>query len=130
MYEDVGDAAKELPAVMEWLNELRQSYIEDRERAKARLDEAEAAAYFALRSPGPDGFTANYVGKMTEDAMKMAVVLDPDVKKAKDALAAMTAMVSRLSGTIDALHAKVELIRSSEATRRSAFEESTPRASR
>lgn len=125
-YDDVGAAAQELPAVIESLNELRQAYIEEKELAKGTVARAEAEAYFDLRGTGEGSFANNYAGKLTEDALKMAVALDRKVAAAQENLAKMVAQVSRLSGTISAFEAKVELLRSSEATRRKAFSESTP----
>lgn len=124
-YADVSDAAKELPAVIEWLNELRQACLEARDIAKADAEAQEAKIYFQLRGHGEDNFAANYSGKPTEDALKMAVALDPEVRRLKERVAAHGAMAARLSGTIASFQAKVDLIRSSEATRRTAFDETT-----
>lgn len=125
-YADVSDAARELPAVMEWLNELRQSYQEERDRVKLDLDVAEAKAYFDLKGTGDGSFLVNYQCKPTEEGMKMAVTLDAEVRRLREQLAGVTAVAARLTGTILSIQAKVELIRSSEATRRSAFNETTP----
>ncbi len=129
-YVDVSDAAKELPAVIEWLNELRQACAEARDLARTNLEVEEARVYFALRGSGDDNFTNNYSGKPTEDALKMAVALDPEVRKKKDAVAEYSAKAARLGGTIASFQAKVDLIRSSEATRRTAFDDTTSRPSR
>lgn len=145
-YVDVSQAAQELPAVMEWINELRQYYAEERELAEADLDYAkasakadlefaEATAYFDLRGTGDGNFAANYERKPTEEGIRMAIILDPaarklklssNVRELKVKIATLSAMHSRLSGTIQSLQAKVELIRSSEATRRTTFDETTP----
>lgn len=125
-YADVSDAAREIPAVMEWLNELRQAYQEDRDRLKSDLEVAEARAYFDLKGTGEGNFQANYQCKPTEEGLKMAIALDATSRKLRDQLTTTSAMVGRLSGTLASLQAKVELIRSSEATRRSAFNETTP----
>jgi Tfp pilus assembly protein PilP len=126
-YADVADAAKELPVMIEWLNELRQACLEARDLAKIDLEKREAQVYFQLRGHGDDNFAANYSGKPTEDALKMAVALDPEVRRLKESSAAYGAKAARLSGTIASFQAKVELIRSSEATRRTAFDETSVR---
>lgn len=126
-YADVSDAAREIPAVMEWLNELRQAYQEDRDRTKLDLDIAEARAYFDLKGTGEGNFVANYGCKATEEGLKMAVALDPATRECSKQLVGLNAMIGRLSGTLNSLQAKVDLIRSSEATRRSTFNETTPR---
>lgn len=147
-YADVSDAAREIPAVMEWINELRQAYHEERDRLEAELRDAqeklktdlaqaEALAYFDLKGNGDGSYQTNYQCKPTEEGLKMAVLLDPKCReireqsgptcrKLRDQLATATAMVSRLGGTLDSLQAKVDLIRSSEATRRSTFNDTTP----
>ena len=125
-YADVSDAAREIPAVMEWLNELRQSYQEARDNLKEDLEVARARAYFDLKGTGEGNFEANYQCKATEEGLKRAVALDAESRKIQRQLSATSAMVGRLSGTLASLQAKVELIRSSEATRRTAFSETTP----
>lgn len=122
-YDDVTTASVELPTVIETLNELRQAYVEERGLAKVRLAEATAEAYFDLRGTGTGSFSESYPGKMTEDALKMAVVLDPAVKELNARLVVNAAMVNRLSGAIQSFQAKVELLRSSEATRRAVLDD-------
>ncbi len=126
-YSDVSDAAKELPAVMEWLNELRSAYIEERDVLKSDLEVAEAKAYFDLKGSGDGSYQVNYQCKPTEEGMKMAVALDQEVRRLKEKLAAVAATQSRLTGTLGSLQAKVELLRSSEATRRTTFDDTTAR---
>lgn len=126
-YADVTDAARELPAVMEWLNELRSAYLEERDLLKADLEKMEATAYFDLKGKGDGSYAANYGVKPTEEGLKMAIALDQPVRETKEKLARYAATCSRLTGSIVALQAKVDLLRSSEATRRSTFNETSPR---
>jgi len=108
-YADVSDAAREIPAAMEWINELRQAYQEDRDKLKVQLDLAEARAYFELKGTGEGNFLANYQCKATEEGLKMAVALDVTARQLRDQLATTNAMAGRLSGTLASLQAKVEL---------------------
>jgi hypothetical protein len=119
-YDDVSEAAQELPALIEWVNQELQVCTENKLVAAQELAEAEATAYFELRQPGAESFAENYVGKATEEAMKHAVVLDARVKKCGLTAARWSAWASRLYNLQHSLQAKLELVRSSEATRRHA----------
>jgi len=124
-FPDVSEAAMQLPALAEHLNELRQEWIERRSDAERELNRVKGRVYFELKGEGTDNFAANYPGKMTEEALKMALNMDAEVLKVEEEYARANAMVIRLNGTIEALRVRIELLRSSEATRRRVFE-STP----
>lgn len=117
-YSDVADACAELPAVNEWINEKLQAYVEMLHVTRAELEEAEAVAYFALRK---GEFTDDYAGKPTEDALKRAVALDKEVKRLAREVAVLSAWCGRLRGVQESLGMKLDLVRSSEATRRKVF---------
>jgi len=117
-YADVADACAELPAVNEWINEKLQGYVEMLHVTKAELEEAEAVAYFELRK---GAFADDYGGKQTEDSLKRAVALDPEVKKLVRSVAVLSGWCTRLRGMQESLGMKLDLVRSSEATRRQVF---------
>lgn len=121
-YDDVSEASQQLPALLEWVSETLQGYSESKLLSKRLLAEAEATAYFSLKRD-EDGFSAHYPGKMTEDALKHAVNLEPAVKEAAREYISWDSWVDRLYNLQRSLQAKLELVRSSEATRRAAFEE-------
>ena len=120
-YDDVSLACTTLPPIMEWLGEQLHLMREDYYRVDQQLDEARAEAFLRLSSAA--GWEdAGYSGKMTVDAIKYAVVLDPDVKRLTATHGRLSAWCERLRGTQRNFTAKLELIRSSEATRRKVYE--------
>jgi hypothetical protein len=115
-YEDVGEAAAAIPAAIGWLG-----YQEGQAKARVvntdfHLKKAWAKEYFALK--GGEFVSRGHGEKMTEEALKHAVALSPEVEKAVEAHAAAEKDAKWLSRTIDALSAKMELLRTVEATRR------------
>ena len=114
-YTDVYSASAELPTVIEWVNSNMQDYTEAKMTAKRELREAEALAYFDLKA---GTFAAKYTGKMTEDAIAHAVTLNQDVKVAAAKFASYSAWVGRLQNLIFSLQSKLDMVRSSESTRR------------
>ena len=121
-YSDVSVASAELPAVNEWINEKLQAYVEMLHITRAELAEAEATAYFTLRK---GAFADDYGGKQTEESLKHAVALDPEVKKLVRSEAVLSAWCGRLRGVQSSLSMKLDLVRSSEATRRKVFDETS-----
>ena len=115
-YMDIQDASVELPSVIEWLNYQTQIYMESKMATKAALEREEAQAYFALK--GGEFQRKGYGDKTTEDALKRAVDLDEGVIKLKEDLAVYSPLVERLIRIQQSLQFKLELVRSSEATRR------------
>lgn len=115
-YLDIADAAVELPSVIEWLNWQTQVHIERKMTTKAALEREEAQVYFDLKG---GGFERNGYGhKATEESLKRAIDLDEKVIQLKEDLAIYTALVERLYRVQQSLQFKLELVRSSEATRR------------
>lgn len=124
VYDDISDAANELPAIVEWVNEQRQVYYEMKLIAKSEVDEAEAIAYFALTNVVGDNFDQNYPGaKRNDTSLGHAVAIDPAVKAAKRKFAVISGYVARLDGLMSSFQSRLDLLRSSEATRRGVFNE-------
>ena len=115
-YVDIGDASIELPTVIEWINYQLQGQIEQKHRLKSALERAEASAYFALK--GGQFARQGYGDKPTEVSLDHAVKLDPDVTALAENLAIVTGWVDRLYNLQRSLQFRLEMVRSSEATRR------------
>lgn len=118
-YEDISQAAAELPPVIDWVSHQLQSITEQLHRAEDGVKRSEAAAWFELLRGGFED--RGYSGKKTTHAVLMAVRLDPDVNRAQEDYAILSGWHVRLTNLMRALQAKLELVRSSEATKRSAF---------
>lgn len=114
-YGDVSQAASELPPIIEWVNAKLQGLTEQKIIKRQELKEVEAKAYFSLRS---GEFSELYADKMTESALEKAVCLDESVKAAHREYAVLAGWVQRLGNLQDSLQAKMDLVRTSEATRR------------
>lgn len=115
-YIDIAEAAVELPSIIEWLNYQTQLNDEQKMRASAALERREAEYFFQLK----DGEYQHrgYGDKPSIEALKMAVALDDTVVQLKDDIAIYDALVDRLRNLQRSLMAKLDLVRSSEATRR------------
>lgn len=118
-YEDIATAAQELPAIVEWINCKLQQMTEAKLRKEAEVKEAESEAWFYLLNGGFED--RNYAGRKNVQAVLMGVTLDPQVKKAKGELAVLTGWYQRLLNTMRSFQAKLELVRTAEATRRKIF---------
>jgi len=115
-YQDIGHAAAELPAIIEYLNVQYQIVTEQRTGLKQEVKRIEAESYFRLKR---GEFRALYgEEKMTESALEKAIALDGEVVKAYQDYAVLDGWVNRLRNTILILQMKLEMTRSSEATRR------------
>jgi hypothetical protein len=115
-YADIGEAAEKLPGIIEWLNEQRQIVKESMLRQKLRVRYLEAETSFVLKG---GRFQELYPSeKITETAIGNAVQLDLQVGRAQEQLVVLIASVERLSTTILTLQIKLDMIRSTEATRR------------
>lgn len=121
-FVDIREAASVLPPVIEWVNDNLQSYNEQRIVKKQEIKEAEARAYLDLRG---GLFSERGYGKPTEAALEHAVALEESVGKAHREFATLSSWCNRLEHLMSALQMKMELTRSSEATRR-LVEEHTP----
>jgi len=120
-YVDISEAAAELPAIIEWINEKLQEMIESRELAKCELKRREAAAFFDFRKNGFDE-DEGLSGKPTDKAVEYAIELQESVKEANENLAVLEGWVSRLKNQLETFRVKFDLIRSTEATRRKDYE--------
>lgn len=114
-FDDIGEAAMAIPAIVEWLSYVLQYYVQAEILDARKIKQAEATAYFRLRS---GGFAEKYGEKMTESALEKAVELEEDVQKAVTDYAESKAWVARLRGTLSTFQSKLDLLRSTEATRR------------
>lgn len=121
-FVDIREAASVLPPVIEWINDNLQGYNEQRIAKKQEINEVEARAYMDLRA---GLFEERGYGKSTEKAMDHAVALEESVRKVHREFATLSSWCNRLEHLMDALRMKMELTRSSEATRR-LVEEHTP----
>jgi hypothetical protein len=115
-YADIGQAAEELPAIAEWVNEQLQSITEQRLIKKQEIKEVEASAYFDLKR---GAFAErDYSGTMTEGALQQALVLEGAVKQVHREHAVLVGWHKRLTNLQFSFQSKLDLIRSTEATRR------------
>lgn len=114
-FGDFSQAAHELPIISEWLNDLLQYYVATEIVEYRKVKQLEAETYFRLRN---GDFTRLYGDKMTEKALEYAVELDKDLIAAVESYATAKAWTVRLRNTISVLNAKLDMLRTSEATRR------------
>jgi len=119
-YEDIATASIELPAIIEWVNCKLQALTEQRMRKEDSVKELEAEAWFYLQNGGWED--NNYAGRKNAHALLMGCRLDPKVKKARNELATLSGWTQRLYNVMTSLQAKLELVRSAEATRRRIFD--------
>lgn len=115
-YVDIGLAAVELPALIETLNWQNQANTEQLLRTKSELGRAEATSYFHLKNGGFQ--REGYGDKPTDKGVEYAVKLDPTVIELEEKVAILTAWTERLKNFMKSLQSKLELVRSTEATRR------------
>lgn len=115
-YDDIGQACSELPPVIEWVNMKLQQITESKLIMKQEIAETEAKAYFDLRAGLFED--RGYAGKPTQDAVKEAVCLEESVKVIHRKYAVLVGWAQRLYQLQASLQSKLDLIRSTEATRR------------
>lgn len=120
-YQSAHAAAKEIPSVIEWINSELQIAIEKKIISKQQLKKAEGMAFLDLR--GALWERRGYAGKPTETALEAAVHQEQSVIEATEMMAYWSGLTSRLSNTLISLQAKLDLVRTSEATRRAMAEE-------
>jgi hypothetical protein len=114
-YSEIGQAAAELPNAIEWCNWKAQLFYEDKLNAEQALKVAEANAFIDLKK---GLFEDLYGFKPTDAALKHGVNKDEGVIAANKEYARCAGWVRRLTATQASLATKLDLIRSSEATRR------------
>jgi hypothetical protein len=114
-YSDIGEAMEKLPAIIEYVNARMQSMVESKIIQKQAVKETESRAYFTLRN---GAFEDRFGGKITESALEKAVALDPEVVKAHESYAVLVGWSQRLMNLMLSLQLKLDMVRSTEATRR------------
>ncbi len=115
-YTDICEASVELPSIIEWLNYQLQAQIEQKHRLKASVERSEAEAYFRLKNG--DFQRLGYGEKTTDKALDYAIKTDESVIQFNEDYAVTAGWVARLENLQRSLQYKLELVRSSEATRR------------
>ena len=116
-YENIQLANEEIPHVICWLGEVRSWSYKRVADAESAWDKAKASAYFALKNGGE--FVARGFGdKPTEEALKHAMQLDPVVRECAASYAEFKRRLIHVDETIECLKLKIDLIRSTETTRR------------
>lgn len=113
-YEDVTEAAGELPVVIEYINESLQRASIAANDAKRDLASLEAETYTGLRQEWSNRFAE----KMTEKALEMAVLQDKDLAETARNYSVLKSYVSRLANMQENLRMKLDMLRSVEATKR------------
>jgi hypothetical protein len=119
-YNDISVASEELPALIEWVNMLVQIYTEKKLIAKQEIKEVEARAYNRLESD------PEFTGKKTDTNLSRQIVLQEDVMKAHRRFAVLTGWCSRLINLQISLQSKLDLVRSTESTRRKVYTDDAP----
>lgn len=115
-YQDGQSACRELPAIIEWVNGQLQLMLEQKIIAKQNIKKVEGDIWNSLNRGLWEEL--GYAEKKTEDNMKRAIARHEDVQKATSDFAWYASWCSRLSNTIISLQAKLDLVRTSESTRR------------
>jgi len=115
-YSDIAEAAIQLPTLIEVLNYNSQLNKETLLRREAELARLRAETYFYLKSGGFQ--RAGYGDKASEEALKMAIQLDPKIQELLEDIAIYTAWDERYRNMMRTFQFKLELVRSTEATRR------------
>lgn len=116
-YEDIAHASEELPSALAWLC-WQKAHAQSRKSITEReLERKEAEVFFELKAAG--GWeAAGLGGKATDASMRFALRMDDRVEPYFQRLVEHEKWVVILSGLIEALKAKLELVRTTEATRR------------
>jgi hypothetical protein len=115
-YEDVREASFKLPQILAFLAQQRAWAYERCWKAERELERAESKAYMLLKS---GQFVAKGYGeRATEESLKRAVVLEDSVIAAENVYIECKRKYESFGDTISALKLKIDLIRSSETTRR------------
>lgn len=113
-YDDIVEAASELPLVIEYINESLQRASIESANKKRDLEALEAETYIRLRQDWGN----LYAEKMTEKAVEMAVSQDENLNKAYKEFSVLKSYVARLANMQENLRSKLDMLRSVEATRR------------
>ncbi len=92
-YTDIGEAAIQLPTLIEILNYQSQLNKETLMRKEAELSRQKAETYFYLKGGGFP--KEGYGDKVSEDALKMAIQLDPKIQELIEDIDIYTALDDR-----------------------------------
>ena len=114
-YDDIGEAAVELPAIIEWVNQQLQWLIEQKGTKMQELRTVQAKAFVALKNGSA---SESFSGKITDKAIEYLMELDENVIRVNEELSKILGWSSRLSNLLYVLQAKLDLVRSTESTRR------------
>lgn len=114
-YDEIGQAAVELPAIIEWVNMKLQALTEQKIIKKQEIKEVEARVFVKLIN---GGFEEAYGGKATMAAIERVICLDPKVRTVHEEYAVLFGWTQRLQSMQISLQLKLDLTRSTEATRR------------
>ena len=114
-YEEIGEAAVELPAIIEWTNQQLQWVIEQKGVKKQELKTVRAQAFVDLKNGGAQN---KIQGKVSENAIEQLIELDSEVIRVNEELSKILGWSSRLTTLLYVLQAKLDLVRSTESTRR------------
>ena len=115
-FSDIREASETLPSVLGFLGQARARALADTMMAKRMLAQAKATVYFALRNGEFE--TRGFGGKPTEEALKHAIALDENVIAAAEYHEKTVRFFGVLDSSVDAMTSKMDLVRSSEATKR------------
>jgi hypothetical protein len=121
-YVDATSACKELPAIIEYVNEHLMWAVEDMMKAKQSYREAYGEG-FAFLKDKDHWAERGLVGNPTDKGVETQIPREPYVREAAHNLAYATAWVGRLRQLIASLEAKLGMVRTSEATRRVMIED-------
>ena len=121
-YDDISVACVVLPQYAEWVNEQLHTMHESRAATDNELRIAKAEAYFKFRARGLDHYG---VSKVTEAAIEHAIELDSRVQELGSKMATLDGWCRRLARISETLIRQMDLIRSSEATRRKIFDQAS-----
>jgi hypothetical protein len=119
-YEDIALASIELPPIVEWINCKLMSLTEQKLKKEDEVKELEAKAWFYLNDGGWED--RDYKGRKNAYALLAASRLDSGVKQSKAELATLVAWCQRLYNVMTSFQAKLDLVRTAEATRRRIFD--------
>ena len=105
----------ELPAIIEWVNQQLQWVIEQKGIKKQELKTVRAKAFVTLKN----GSASEQIpGRVTEAAIDQLIELDPEVINVNTEMSQVLGWSSRLGNLLYVLQAKLDLVRSTESTRR------------
>jgi hypothetical protein len=113
-YDDIVEAASELPLIIEYVNESLQRAACAASEAKRDLQTLEAETYGHFRREWANLFAE----KMTEKALEMTVSQDKNILEATSNYSVLKSYVTRLANMQENLRIKLDLLRSIEATKR------------